>query len=209
MVERALAEQYIRKSFIEELKTRPLYTIKDAEIANDAHVALSTYYRYYDADKRKLLSSIEQDLMDSFKKALSEAFKPWLNLNHSPSKKDIVAYMNKSLDPLLKYGRENRDELLAISSHNGDPKLASQMLEILSDKISVLINHYFKLYHQENELRNNALYFEFTAYRYSMDIIGTIRFWLKHQDEMTAVECKKMVSDVMMYSSYDFTTHVI
>lgn len=206
--ERSVTEQNIRDTFIAALHDHPLYSIKDSELASAAHVSLTTYYRYYDADKQNLLKSIEQDLIDGFKDALSEAFKPWIKLTHSPSKKDIVNHLDESLDSLIKYGKENREVLLAISSSNGDPGLCKVLLGVFANKMRSLLTHYYRLYNQDERLEKKELYFKLVTYRYALDIVGTLHFWLAHQDDMTIVECKEMVCNVVMYSSYDFTTHL-
>lgn len=196
----------IKDSLIMTLQKTPLFMLKDKDLIETAQITGGTFYKYYNS-RFEVLEKVEDSIFSDFKKALSADIKPWFSLKFAPSKKNIKDLIQNNFTHLIQFFQENQIRILTLSSKNGDPAFMQKLIEIASTWIMKLLVYYYHLYHQEKTLEKNKIWFGIIADRYAVDILCSLKYWIRLNNELTVKDAKEMIYTSITQSAYDITTH--
>ncbi|RVU71519.1 MULTISPECIES: hypothetical protein [Lactobacillus] len=196
----------IKYGLIKALEQKPLYDLKDLDVIKNAEVANATFYKYY-ANKIVLLKDVEASLLAELKKALAEDLKVWYHPKHSLSKKDIARLVENGLNNTLDFFDKYHQELLVLTSNNGDPVLRHTLVDVVNQRLVRILKYYFNIYEQEGMLAKKPKLFDYVAYRWSNEIIDDLLYWIINRSKMTFDDAKQCLSMSFTQSVYEIVTH--
>lgn len=99
----------IEKSFLELLKTKPVYKVTVTELCQMAQINRATFYKHY-LDVADLLEKIEEDLFDQIRMAFGS------------KQLELEVFMLE----MLRYTKQEKERFFALGGENGDPNLMTK-----------------------------------------------------------------------------------
>lgn len=196
----------IASALIQAIKEEPLIVIKDKDLIKKAEIAPGTFYKYY-SDHVEVLRSVEKELLDGYRQALSASSRHWLGLNHSASKKDVDHLLMTQTDELIDFFLSNAEAVTALASPNGDPAFMSTLDDMLNSVVKRIIIYYFKIYGESQRLLKAPDRTDFITHKFSTTFISSILYFLRHGDRFSKLAMKKFTIKSLVFSPYDMAQH--
>ena len=121
-------EELIRDTYIALMKKKNCMKISVRELAENAHIQRSTFYRDYD-NINHLITSLEKELLEE------------MVFYIPPSDFDIRHIKPlKSIEAWFQWGMENRNTLTALMGENGDPYFGEKFKEKVCGDINRMMD---------------------------------------------------------------------
>ena len=196
----------IQEGLIASMREIPLYRLKDKDVIEKSEISSSSFYKYY-SDKIEVLDDIEAELLKEYRTALNNDARQLRTLQFPPNKKDIRLFVDKNTTEIVEYFSEKKSTLAVLTSDKGDPGFTSELIEMTAQVVKLLMEHYFKLYGQEDILKQKKFKLLMLSKWYAFCFVGPLLFWLEHSDEMAIRDAKELILSMILKSPYDVSTH--
>lgn len=194
----------IKRGLLDCLQSEKLITLQDSSLIRASGVSSRTFHRYY-ANKSEVVDDIEANILKTFQKAIDIDIKPWFEMQKLPSKAQARSLFLSGMDELFDCYKRYKDEILKLTSINGDPELEYLLVMNLAKRIQKVLIQYLGLTSKKSTEEGNETPFKLVSIRFARSVISPLKYWLVNQDDLSVSNVKKIISNTILFSPYDLT----
>ena len=175
--------QLLQDALLNLMAIKPFEKITINNIADEAHVNRSTFYRYYD-DKYQLLDRIEDNLIEQ------------INLMRNQANPLQSSHSQALLQTEVSFFNQYFKELQILLGRNGDQYFETKLTQGFNERFETLTHH------QDNP---RAMMIRQVIVATSMTVL---KFWLFNADQIDAEDVIQSIADILQYGAFSYLRKV-